>query len=110
MEKGVAKINVSAGELLDRISILEIKAEKIESADRQDRICRELKELNANRQAVIQHVAGMQDLFNKLKAINLKIWTVEDKLRLLEHKKMFDETFIRLAIGSPIFESLSRHQ
>ena len=97
MNTGVAKISVSAGELLDRISILEIKVKRFESPERRERVRRELDELRAIRQQVIRVDDDVQKLFDALTEVNASLWDIEDKLRSCEHNKTFDQTFIELA-------------
>jgi Family of unknown function (DUF6165) len=97
MEQGVARISVSAGELLDRISILELKVERFTSDEKRERVRRELAELRDVCDATLRFDAATQALFASLKEVNGTLWEVEDKLRVCEHDETFGETFIALA-------------
>jgi len=97
MEQGVARIRVSAGELLDRISILELKVERFTSDEKRERVRRELAELRDIRQTIMAFDEATQALFDALKEVNGTLWEIEDKLRLCEHNGTFDQSFIALA-------------
>lgn len=86
-------IPISLGELYDRISILEIKRSNIKDEKKLIFINRELELLNL----ISEKYPIKNDLYLKLKEINLILWNVEDKLRENERIKLFDETFISLA-------------
>ena len=88
---------VSAGELLDKISILEIKLEKISDKSSLDQLKKEYKILKENQNSTIKLEGKIEDLFESLKNINLKLWDVEDKLRICEKNKDFGKEFIELA-------------
>tara|TARA_Y100001960_G_scaffold191498_1_gene200538 strand:+ start:3435 stop:3836 length:402 start_codon:yes stop_codon:yes gene_type:complete len=88
---------ISAGELLDKISILEIKLEKIKDKNDLEDIKKEyniLKEVQSNN---IELTEPVKKLFVSIKKINLTLWNVEDKLRVCEKNKDFSQTFINLA-------------
>ena len=89
-------IPISWGELLDKISILEIKILKITSMNARQNIAKELKYLsdiaNLNNTTV-----KIQTLKNQLKEVNLKLWDVEDRIREKESVSEFDKVFIELA-------------
>ena len=88
---------ISAGELLDKISILEIKLEKIKDKNDLEDIKKEyniLKEVQSNN---IELTEPVKKLFVSIKKINLTLWDVEDKLRVCEKNKDFSQTFINLA-------------
>ena len=89
-------IPISWGELLDKISILEIKILKITSMNARQNIAKELKYLsdiaNLNNTTV-----EIQTLKNHLKEVNLKLWDVEDRIREKESVSEFDKVFIELA-------------
>ena len=88
---------ISAGELMDKITILEIKKIKITDADKQMIINKELDSLNATYQASIAPTPELTEQIAKLKAINLKLWDIEEGKRECERQKDFGETFIGLA-------------
>ena len=90
-------VPVSFGELLDKIAILEIKAERIDDAGKLANVRRELGALEAT-WAV--HPASRIDiavLRTELKAVNERLWGIEDDIRLKEKAQAFDEAFIGLA-------------
>ena len=99
MENKSKKIlsEVSAGELLDKISILEIKLEKINDKSSLEQLRKEYKILKENQNSAIKLQGKIEDLFKSLKNINLKLWDVEDKLRICEKNKDFGKEFIELA-------------
>ena len=88
---------ISAGELLDKISILEIKIEKVKDINSQKEIKKEYKILKKVQNSSIKSEDEIKNLFKSIKAINLKLWNVEDKLRLCEKNKDFGKYFIELA-------------
>ena len=88
---------ISAGELLDKISILEIKLKKIQDKLNQKEINKEYKILKKAQKSNIKLNEKSINLFNELKDINLKLWDIEDKIRIFEKDKNFNETFVRLA-------------
>lgn len=91
------KIEVSAGELLDKIAILEIKSERIAEAAKLANVRAELQALCA---AWAQSPLGGRDLTGqraRLKAVNEALWDIEDGIRILEAAQSFGEDFIRLA-------------
>ena len=88
---------VSAGELLDKISILEIKLEKISDKNNLEQLRKEYKILKENQNSLIKIEDRIKDLFKSLKNVNLKLWNIEDKLRICEKNKNFGKEFIELA-------------
>ena len=88
---------ISAGELIDKITILEIKNEKISDNEKLKNIEKELSSLNATFQKSILDPSKIKLLIQKLKTINLKLWDIEDGKRLAEKNNNFDENFIELA-------------
>tara|TARA_A100001011_G_scaffold61578_1_gene61568 strand:- start:73 stop:462 length:390 start_codon:yes stop_codon:yes gene_type:complete len=90
-------VEVSVGELFDKISILEIKQEKIKDAEKLKFIDEEhsiLKdELNKN----VKSDQKLKELFETLKKINAKLWIIEDNKRQCEKDKDFTEKFIKLS-------------
>ena len=90
-------VEVSVGELLDKISILEIKSEKIKDPEKLNFINDECKILKDQLQANIKLDTVIENLYNSLKEINLKLWTIEDDKRLCEKNSNFGEKFIKLS-------------
>lgn len=88
---------VSWGELLDKISILEIKKERILHSDKLKNICHELDLLSAVRNKDMMRVDGIEALCDALKEVNEALWDIEDDIRACEHKQDFGNEFIRLA-------------
>jgi hypothetical protein len=89
------KVEVSIGELVDKVSILSIKLKKIKDANKLANIKKEYDILaHAMQQAGITRES---DEFKRLESINLKLWDIEDQIRTKEAKKEFDEAFISLA-------------
>ena len=90
---------ISAGELLDKISILEIKLEKVKDKNSQEKIKKEYKILKEIQNSSIELTGKIKDLFRLVKNINIALWNIEDKLRIHEKNKDFSENFIELARG-----------
>jgi len=88
---------VSAGELLDKISILEIKLEKVKGKTNQEEINKEYKILKEVQSSSIEVTEKLKILFQEIKEVNLNLWNVEDKLRICEKNKDFGQNFIKLA-------------
>lgn len=90
-------VPTSVGELLDKISILKIKQEKITDAEKLQNVNRELKELEAIWNTSKNPSIDLADLCTQLKDINMKLWDIEDDIRAKESASQFDEEFIALA-------------
>ena len=90
---------ISSGELLDKISILEIKLKKIKDKENLKEINKEYTILKQSQNLNIKLTNELKDLFDKLKKVNLNHWDIEDKLRICEKNKDFGEKFIELARG-----------
>ena len=88
---------VSAGELLDKISILEIKIEKIKNPELKKQAKEEFETLNSNKEKSIKMTPDIEKLYLKLKETNLKLWKIEDEIRACEKNSDFKENFIKLA-------------
>ena len=88
---------ISAGELLDKISILEIKLNNIKDEKKLIEINKEYKTLVETRNFNINTTKDLQVLIDQLKEINLKLWAIEDKKRICEKNKNFGKDFIELA-------------
>ena len=90
-------VEVSVGELLDKISILEIKKEKIKDSDKLIFINDEYLVLTKQLDENITLKDELKKLYEELKAINAKLWDIEDKKRMCEKNSDFGENFIRLS-------------
>ena len=90
-------VEVSVGELLDKISILEIKSNKIKDPDKLNFINDEYKILKDQLNTNIKDYSEIESLYNMLKEINLKLWAIEDDKRLCEKNSDFGEKFIKLS-------------
>ena len=88
---------ISAGELIDKITILEIKKIKISNKDKLNDIEKELSSLNGTLKKSIPDQNLIKDLIVKLKEINLKLWDIEDGKRAAEKENNFGEKFVELA-------------
>ena len=88
---------ISTGELLDKISILEIKLEKVKDKTSQKEVDKEYKILKKVQNSSLELTEKMKTLFNEIKKVNLNLWNIEDKLRICEKNKDFGENFIKLA-------------
>ncbi|MBO6481898.1 MAG: hypothetical protein HVK35_04255 [Pelagibacteraceae bacterium] len=88
---------ISAGELVDKITILKIKKEKIANKEKLVEIKKELDSLTNTFNKSIKKNINLETLTKELKNINLKLWDIEDKKRELEKKQEFGKEFIELA-------------
>ena len=88
---------ISAGELIDKITILEIKKIKISNREKLNDIEKELSSLNGTMKKSIPDQNLIKDLIIKLKEINLKLWDIEDGKRAAEKENNFGEKFVELA-------------
>ena len=95
MDKILAEI--SAGELIDKITILEIKKEKISNKEKLVEVNKELISLNETLKKSINDESKISIYKNNLKNVNLKLWDIEDGKRSAEKNNQFDEKFIQLA-------------
>ena len=92
------KIEVSNGELLDKISILELKLLKIEDKEKLANIQKEFDTLNPLAKKLFETFGGnLQNHYLELARINGLLWDIEDWIRDCEREKRFDEEFIQLA-------------
>ena len=92
--KKIINAPISIGELVDKITILEIKKNKLP----QSKLENVLKELSFLRKLMEKNKIEITDnLFTKLQEINLSLWNIEDQIRKKENNKEFDNTFIELA-------------
>ena len=99
MDKKMDKIlaEISAGELIDKITILEIKKEKIRNKEKLVEVNKELNSLNETLKKSIDNESKISSFKNDLKNINLKLWNIEDGKRDCERNGDFGEKFIQLA-------------
>jgi hypothetical protein len=100
-------VPVSYGELLDKISILEIKAAEMRDEAKLANVRRELEALRRTWQAAPASAVPVALLYEALKAVNQRLWVIEDKIRLKERQRAFDAEFIQLA-RSVYFENDDR--
>ena len=90
-------VEISAGELLDKISILEIKKDKIKNPEKLEYILYELSILKDELKNNIKSNAKLDQLYQSLKIINARLWVIEDDKRKCEKEKNFTENFIKLS-------------
>ena len=90
-------VEVSVGELLDKISVLEIKKEKIKDPENLKFINDEYNILNEQLKNNVKSDEKLNNLFKSLKEINSKLWVIEDDKRLCEKNSDFGEKFIKLS-------------
>ena len=95
MDKILAEI--SAGELFDKITILEIKKAKISNKEKLNDIERELSSLNETVKKFIPDQSNISKYIDDLRNINLRLWDIEDGKRAAEKNKDFGDKFIELA-------------
>ena len=91
------KVELSVGELIDKISILQIKAERIIDRSKLENINKELNALMSLWKDSIYSNNNIESEINDLKAINEELWDIEDKIRDKERNQVFDKGFIELA-------------
>ena len=90
-------VEVSVGELLDKISILEIKQDKIKDLEKLKFIKEEHLILNDQLNKNVKSDEQLNNLFSSLKEINAKLWVIEDEKRQCEKEQNFKEKFIKLS-------------
>ena len=90
-------VPISVGELLDKISILELKAEAIAEPAKRANVVRELAALRAVRDREVAAAPQLEPLYAELRTVNRRLWQVEDALREHERGRLFDERFVELA-------------
>jgi len=88
---------ISAGELFDKISILEIKKNKIKDRSKRNIVLKELGSLQKTVNETVGKSKSLTKLYKKLKSVNLKLWKIEDDIRDYERKRNFQDKFIKLA-------------
>ena len=97
MTASQVSVPVSIGELVDKITILEIKNERLTRPEALDNVRRELGLLNESLAALGLDQGTLAPLRAALKAINEKLWDIEDRIRVKEASQTFDAGFIELA-------------
>ena len=94
LKKRITHVPISIGELIDKVTILEIKKDKLKNL----KLKNILKELSFLRAVLEKNSIFIPDeIFLQLKSINLTLWDIEDKIRIKEKNKEFDNEFIELA-------------
>lgn len=91
------RVALSPGELIDKITILEIKAERIGDAAKRAHVRTELDLLARTRDAEVPPGPALDRLTAELRTVNARLWDVEDELRDCEREQRFDADFVRLA-------------
>lgn len=91
------KIELSVGELLDKITILQIKAERITDPGKLENINKELQVLQSLWHASTYSKSNLDENIDALKKVNEELWVIEDKIRDKESEQAFDNEFIELA-------------
>ena len=90
-------VEVSIGELLDKISILDIKKDKIKDETKLEHILNEYKILKEEYDNKVKNDDKLSKLYSSLKKINSKLWVIEDEKRLCEKNADFGDEFIKLS-------------
>ena len=90
---------ISLGELIDKISILQIKKKNIEDIEKQKLINAELEMLDKVLEKVLGNNSDTEEYLHQLVKINTKLWKIEDNIRECERQNKFDKEFIELARG-----------
>ena len=88
---------ISVGELLDKMSILEIKLDEVINVDSRKEINKEYKILKKLQKSKVEMTDKMKLLFKDIKNVNQNLWNIEDKLRICEKNKDFGQNFVKLA-------------
>ena len=101
------QVPVSYGELIDKITILEIKSARMSDPAKLANVRHELELLNATWKQAPAAATDIADLWAQLRAVNERLWVIEDDLRILEKAQRFDAEFVRLA-RSVYFENAER--
>ena len=91
------RVEIAVGELIDKITILEIKQARITDSAKMRNVQTELKSLTMARDAAVPDSQELRELTNQLKRINESLWEIEDKIRRCEQQQDFGPHFIELA-------------
>ena len=97
MKVSSVKVDIAPAELIDKITILSIKSERIDDVEKRKNVQSELDILTATRDQVIQPSTSLNDLTLKLKDVNERLWVIEDDIRSCEATEEFGAQFIELA-------------
>jgi hypothetical protein len=97
MNMDIIQVPVSPGEVLDKITILEIKSERISDAGKLANVKRELELLQASWLQSVTEDETVRRIHSELKTINAALWEIEDDIRNKERAREFDQRFIDLA-------------
>ncbi len=90
-------IPVAPGELIDKLTILEIKSQRIADSCKRSNVCRELEMLRDCVSRSVDTSAELTDLTSKLRSVNEHLWEIEDELRICEKNRDFGPRFVELA-------------
>ena len=90
---------ISAGELLDKVSILEIKLHHVTDENKKREIKKEYDILKKTQDSSVEFTDEIKKLYQFLKDVNMRMWEIEDKVRICEKNKDFGKDFIELARG-----------
>ena len=90
-------IDVSPGELIDKITILQIKADKIQDISKLENVNKELELLTNSLHQSVKITNELKLIMDQLQQVNETLWVIEDKIRLHETSRKFDTDFIELA-------------
>jgi hypothetical protein len=97
MDATPPKVQISWGEFIDKVTILEIKLQRLNSKKAQENVRRELGALNSIVDNILSRRPDLEPLKQQMKSVNEALWDVEDKIRAKEASKSFDQQFIELA-------------
>ena len=97
MKVSSVKVDIAPAELIDKVTILSIKSERIDDVEKRKNVQSELDILTATRDQVIQPSASLNDLTLKLRDVNERLWVIEDDIRSCEANEEFGSQFIELA-------------
>ena len=93
----LVSVPVSFGELIDKITILEIKSERMDDAEKVANVRHELALLEKTWSDVAEKSADISNARSRLKAVNESLWEIEDEIRVKESRRTFDDEFVELA-------------
>ena len=97
MNVGSVKVDIAPGELIDKITILLIKSERMHDPAKLENVRMELEILSATRDKFLKSSKALEELTKKLKKVNERLWVIEDDIRGCEATKDFGSNFIKLA-------------
>jgi hypothetical protein len=91
------EIPISCGELVDKLTILEIKGQHITESEKLNEVKKEFKELSVTFKTLLKSNPLLQKYYDQLLNINTKLWLIEDEIRVCEKNNDFGDNFIKLA-------------